>query len=170
MAEQHRRRHKAHLDQHIKDANGEYHYVGDWYAVSGGWRTLLPFSVWSLLAAGAVIGAGCAQFQGLRNTWYVILPYLLTIVLVFSLLWNGGRLVSGAGRLKAFDWEKVRERIAPLAGGLAVFAVLTGVTGGIYLMRNESAHYIAFYALLALAAVSAYCAGRAFKAQVWEKE
>ena len=32
MAEQHRRRHKAHLDEHIQDANGEYHYIGAWYA------------------------------------------------------------------------------------------------------------------------------------------
>ena len=77
MAEQHRRRHKAHLDQHIKDANGEYHYIGEWYAVSGGWRALVPFCIWAVIAAAAVIDAGCVPFDGLKNTWYVIIPYAL---------------------------------------------------------------------------------------------
>ena len=167
MSAEDRRRHKAHLDQHIRDAQGEYHYVGDWYAVSGGWRALLPFTVWSVMAAGAVIGAGCVPFDGLKNTWYVILPYALTISMVFLLGFNGVRLVSDGGRLKAFLWEKVRERIVPIAGFLIFFDLLTGVTGLVFLLRRGSEQYIAFYALLVLAALSAFFALRAFRKKSW---
>ena len=170
MAEQHRRRHKAHLDQHIKDANGEYHYIGEWYAVSGGWRALVPFCVWAVIAAAAVIDAGCVRFAGLRNTWYVILPYILTVSMVFALLLSGYRLVSGGGRLKALDWEKAQNRIAPITGFLIAFALLTGVLGLVFQLKQGSEHYIAFFALVVLAALSAFFAGRAFRKQAWEKE
>ena len=170
MAQEHRRRHKAHLDQHIRDAQGEYHYVGDWYVVSGGWRALLPFTVWSVMAAGAVIAAGCVDFPGLRNTWYVILPYLAVICALFAFWWNAGRILFGGGRLKTFVWEKSGNQIAPLAIVVIVFLILLGITSGIYLIHHESAHVIAFYALLALAGVSAFFSLRSFKAQVWERE
>ncbi len=170
MSAEDRRRHKAHLDQHIKDAQGEYHYVGDWYAVSGGWRALLPFTVWSLMATGAVIAAGCVDFPGLRNTWYVILPYLAVICALFAFWWNAGRLLFSAGRVKTFAWEKSGFQIAPLSVTVIVFLALLAVTAGIYLARHGAAHAVAFYALLALAAVSAFFARRAFLAQKWEKE
>ena len=169
MAERHRRRHKAHLDQHIKDANGDYHYIGEWYIVSGGWRALIPFCIWAVIAAAAVIKAGCVHFMGLRNTWYVILPYALTVSMVFLLLLNGYRLVSGGGRLKTFDWEKISERIVPITEFLIAFDLVTCVLGLVFLLKNGSEHYIAFFALLVLAALSAYFAGRAFRKQVWEK-
>ena len=169
MSAEDRRRHKAHLDQHIRDAQGEYHYVGDWYAVSGGWRALLPFAVWSVLTTGAVIAAGCVDFPGLRNTWYVILPYLAAICALFAFWWNAGRILSGGGRLKTFAWEKSKDLIAPLAGLMIGFLALLCVTSGIYLIRHESTHAVAFYALLLLGVVSAVFSLRSFKAQEWEK-
>ena len=169
MAEQHRRRHKAHLDQHIKDANGEYHYIGEWYAVAGGWRALVPFCIWAVIAAAAVIDAGCVPFDGLKNTWYVIIPYILTVSMVFALGLSGYRLVSRGGRLKTFEWEKVSERIVPITGFLVFFDLLTGALGLVFLLKRGSEHYIAFFALVVLAALSAFFAGRAFRKQVWEK-
>ena len=172
MAERDRKRRRAHLDQHIRDANGEYHYVGDWYVLQGGQRALAPFALWTLLAAAGVIAAGCVNFPGMMNTWYVILPYVLSAGLVFALLWQGGKLLSGRGRLKAYDYEGVQEKLSPIAGGLIFAAALTGLLGGVYLLRHgadDALGCIAFYASLAVAALGARMAGKAWKQQVWEK-
>lgn len=173
MAGEERKRRKTHLDQHIRDANGEYHYVGEWYAVQGGRRALAPFVLWCILTAAAVLAAGCVDFFGMRNTAYVILPYLLSMCVLFALFWNGVKLVSGGGRLKAFTWDKVQSSIAQICAVFAVFALLTAALGGLYLAlhRTEPAGAgIAFIALLIAASVFALMARRAYLQQVWEKE
>ena len=172
MAREHREKHKAYLDAHIRDANGEYHYVGDWYAVQGGPRALIPFAVWSAMTTAAVIAAGCVDFPGMRNTAYVILPYLLCVCALFALLWNGVRLVSGGGRLKAFVRDKVKDSFRQICVLLALAAGLTAVLGAVYLLTHGAEHIgasAAFFALLAAAAVSAMMARRAYLRQIWEK-
>ena len=173
MAQEHRRRHKAHLDQHIKDANGEYHYVGDWYKLQGGGKALMPFLIWSVVSAAFLIAAGCLPFPGMLNTWYVIIPYLGTVSVFFALFWQGRKLAFSGGRVKTFAWENVKDNIFPITRALAVFNVLTGVLGGVYLLISKTAFSgvcLWFFLLLLLAAISAWIAGNAFKKQVWEIE
>ena len=173
MAREHREKHKAHLDAHIRDANGDYHYIGVWYAVQGGKMALAPFSVWAVLAAAAVIAAGCVNFPGMRNTAYVILPYLLLVCVLFALCWNSVKLVSGGGRLKEFVWDKVHGSIAQICAILAILSGLTAVLAGLFLARSGSGSIgtaAAFIALLIAAGVFALLARRAFLQQVWDKE
>lgn len=172
MSQEHRRRHKAHLDQHVRDANGEYHYIGDWYAVAGGGKALLPFVILSLLSAAYLVAAGCLQFPGMMDTWYVILPYLGSVCLLFALFWQGGRLVLSRGRVKTFAWEKVKDNIHPITRALAIFELLTGMLGGVFLMKTKTPFTgvcAVYFLLLLLSAVSAYLAGNAFRKQKWEK-
>ena len=57
----------------------------------------------------------------------------------------------------------------PITGFLIAFDLLTGLLGLVFLLKHGSEHYIAFYALIFLAALSAFFAGKAFRKQVWEK-
>ena len=173
MAAEHRKRHKAHLDQHVKDVGGEYHYIGDWYVLSGGKRRLIPLAVWSALTAACVIAAGCGSFPGLMNTWYVILSYVLTVSMLFGFLLQTGRLTLSGGRLKTFDWERTRDKVVPFAGALVIFAVLTAALGGVFLafsgVRARAADAL-FFAPILFAAVCSRMAISAFRAQVWTRE
>lgn len=173
MAREHREKHKAHLDAHIRDANGEYHYVGEWFAVDGGRRALLPFTIRCALTAAAVIAAGCVDFPGMRNTAYVILPYLLSVCALFALLWNAVRLVSGGGRLKAYVWDKVQGSFLQICVLLAITAGLTIALGAAYLLTHRTelpGTAAAFFALMGAAIVCALMTRKAYSRQVWEKE
>lgn len=173
MASEHRARHKAHLDQHVKDVSGDYHYIGDWYVLSGGRRKLAPFALWCVLAAAGVILAGCVNFPGLKNIWYVILPYLGTVAMLFGLGLQAVRLISGGGRLKTFDFERTHEKVVPFAGALVIFAVLTAALGGVYLLLGNAGAGVAdtlFFAPLMFAAVCSRMAISAFRSQEWRRE
>ena len=99
-----------------------------------------------------------------------IFAVLLALSMVFALGLSGYRLVSRGGRLKTFEWEKVSERIVPITGFLIAFDLLTGILGLVFLLKYGSEHYIAFFALVVLAALSAYGALRSFRKQVWSRE
>jgi hypothetical protein len=173
MSGEHRARHKAHLDQHVKDVGGDYHYVGDWYVLSGGRRKLLAFALWCVLAAVCVILSGCVNFPGLKNTWYVILPYLGTVSMLFGLALQAVRIVSGGGRLKTFDFDRTHEKVVPFAGALVIFAVLTAALGGVYLLLGDvkaRAVDALFFAPLMFAAVFSRMAISAFRSQEWRRE
>ena len=47
--------------------------------------------------------------------------------------------------------------------------MIEDLLGLVFLLKHGSEHYIAFYALVFLAALSAFFAGKAFRKQVWEK-
>ena len=173
MAAEHRARHKAHLDQHIKDVDGGYHYVGDWYTLSGGRKALVPLGVWFVLAAALVIAAGCGSFRGLKNTWYVIVPYVFTVGMLFGLGLQASRLVLSGGRLKTFDWDRTKDKVVPFAGALIVFAVLTAALGGVFLAltgERTGAGDALFFAPILLAAVCGRMVISAFRAQKWTRE
>ena len=173
MAAEHRKRHKEHLDQHVKDVGGDYHYVGDWYVLSGGKRKLAPFMLWCTLTAAFVLLAGCVDFPGLSGTWYVIVPYMLTVSMLFGLGLQAVRIVSGGGRLKTFDYERTCDKVVPFAGALVIFAVLTAALGGVYLALSDvtaRAVDALFFAPILLSAASSRMAISAYRAQTWTRE
>ena len=173
MAHEHRARHKAHLDKHVKDVGGTYHCVGVWYVLSGGRRALVPFALWVSLTAALVIAAGCGSFRGLMNTWYVILPYVGTVGMLLGLGLQAWRMVSGGGRLKSFDYERMQDRVVPFAGTLVLLAVLTAGLGGVFLAlsgEKPQASDALFFAPILLSAAASRMAISAYRAQKWLHE
>ena len=57
-----------------------------------------------------------------------------------------------------------------VVANLLILPTLSYAMGLVFLLRHGSEHYIAFFALVVLAALSAFFAGRAFRKQVWSKE
>ena len=170
----HRQRHKAHLDQHVRDVNGEYRYIGDWYALQGGKSRLYPFLA-AVSAAGVfMIASGYITAAGLKNTWYVIIPYVFEVSLLFALCWQAVRLACGRGRLKAFSFENVDPRIKPLCGALALAALLSALCSGVFLLKNgpdgTAAACAGYFILKALIAAASLWARRAYGGLVWAKQ
>ena len=170
----HRQRHKAYLDQHVKDVNGEYRYIGEWYSLRGGKTRLYPFLAAVFAACVFVFASGYITATGLKNTWYVIIPYIFEVSLLFALSWQAVRLASGRGRLKAFVFENVDPRIRPLCGGLALAALLSAVCSAIFLLKmgpdGTAAACAAYFILKTLIAAAALWARRAYAALVWAKQ
>lgn len=170
----HKQRHKAHLDQHVKDVNGEYQYIGDWYVLQGGKGRLYPFLA-AVFAAGAfIIASGCITATGLKNTWYVIIPYIFEVSLLFALAWQAVRLACGQGRIKAFSFENTDPRIRPLCVGLALAALLSAVCSGIFLLKagpdGTMTACAGYFILKALIAAASLWAGRAYGVLEWVKQ
>lgn len=170
----HRQRHKAFLDQHVKDAAGEYHYIGDWYCLRGGNAALLPFLAAVALAGAAIVACGCITATGLKNTWYVIFSYIFEISLLFALVWQAARLAGGRGRLKAFVFEDVSPRVRPLCMGLALAAALSMVCSTVFLCANgpdgSLTACVGFFLLQALTAAASWFARRSYGRLEWTKQ
>ena len=169
-----KQRHKAYLDQHVKDENGEYQYVGEWYRLQGGSTRLYPFLGLVLLTGAAVVASGCITAAGLKNTWYVIFPYIIEVSLLFALAWQAVRLAVGRGSLKAFVFEEVSPRISPLCGGLALAAAVSTVCAGVFLLRQGAdgtvIACIAYFLLKAVTGAGALLAKKLYSALIWVKE
>ena len=169
-----KQRHKAYLDQHVKDASGEYQYLGEWYRLQGGKKELYPFLGLVLLAGAAIVASGCITATGLKNTWYVIIPYIIEVSLLFALAWQATRLAAGRGRLKAFVFEEVSPRVRPLCGGLILAQALSALCSVLFLLRQGPdgtvAACIAWFLLKALAAAGAALARRLYGRLDWRKE
>ena len=129
--------------------------------------------LWSVAALAAVFAAGCLNFPGLKNTWYVTVPFTAAFGLSIALLWQSGKVFLSRGRLKTFDHEKIGNAVSPVAGGLLLAAVLTAALSAVYLLRSgadNAALCVWYFALLAVAAAAAWMAGRAYQHQAWEQE
>ena len=169
-----KQRHKAYLDQHVKDENGGYRYVGEWYRLQGGQTRLYPFLGLVLLAGAAIVASGCITAAGLKNTWYVILPYIFEVSLLFAMAWQAVRLASGRGSLKAFVFEEVSPRVRPLCGGLILAEALSVLCSAVFLLTNGPDGTLidcaAWFLLKALAAAAALLARKRYAALTWVKE
>lgn len=169
-----RQRRKAHLDQHVRDVNGDYRYVGDWYRLRGGKGALAPFAGAVLLAGASILLAGCITAAGLKNTWYVIFPYVLEVSLLFALVWQSVRLTKGLGRVKAYHFESASPLIPPLGAALAGAAALTAACSVVFLLRQGAEGGLmacaAWFLLKALTVLSALSARAQWRRLVWEKD
>lgn len=174
MAAEHRRRRKTHLDQHVKDVSGDYHYIGDWYAPAGGSKTLQPFLILTFLLIAAVIGSGCVNTPGLRDTWYVILPFLLEAALLFFLVWRAIKLLTRDARLKAYDYERVVPGLPQLLSAQCAAALLAGLCAGVEIalhgMNGQTAENVLYLLLKAAAAALALLSRRSIQSVTWVRE
>ena len=78
-----------------RNAAGEFIYTGDWHAYSGTVpRKRLICELWGLcgVAAALLLVSGFLPAPGLIGSWYVQIPYVLSLGALLSVLWALGRL------------------------------------------------------------------------------
>ena len=104
MAQEKKRRgRRAHLDDFQKTATGDYIYTGQLHPFKPGafTRRQALLRLW-LAAAGlaaVLVAAGCIPVAGMRNTFYVILPYAASLLAAASVVWLMCRLTAGGDPL-----------------------------------------------------------------------
>ena len=144
------RKRRTYLEYFRKNAAGEYVYAGDFYVFQGDEQTRKRalLRMWTLLGLAAVLTVlgGCIPVPGLTGTWYILCPYVASVIALFAALWSLGELTAGGEPLREYVYEKSKKRLrfrmifaavcAVLAlGGELIFALPKGidVSGALFL-------------------------------------
>jgi len=98
---------RDHLDKYRLDANGDYHYTGDYYVLKGDKaRSMSSCLFFSVLTEILLIVAGLFPADGVMNTWYVVLPYGISVVLGGVLIYRTSQWVRGHGEITEYVYDK----------------------------------------------------------------
>lgn len=134
------KRKKSALEQYQKNAAGEYIYTGKTlsYVDTGKSRKKAMIELGCLTGGMTLcsIGVGLFPAPGTVNTFYVLIPMILEIILSFTCLWAVGQMVTGGDPMKEYVYDA---SVKPLPGRLTatmVFALLTVLCEIIYLILN----------------------------------
>lgn len=98
-----RRGRRAYLDDYKALANGQIVYTGKMYAYAGGkpWEKVLAVLwLWAGVALACVITCGLIPVSGMKNTAYVVLPWVLSFVGAASVIWALVRVTHHGEELK----------------------------------------------------------------------
>ena len=163
MADEKKRRgRRAYLDDYKALANGEIVYTGTVYSYAGSvpWKKELT-ALWLCagLSGACVTACGVLPVSGMMNTFYVILPWLLTFIGAGSLIWALCRMTHHGERPREHVFKAtvgalpVRAAFTALCAaaavlGHAVCLALNGPGGALWAD-------ICFFPLMAMAAAAA---------------
>lgn len=143
MAEEKRKKgRRAHLSSFAPTAAGEYYYTGAhyrWVSGGGSWRRAM--AVRWLLAGGAIlcqILAGIIPAPGMKNCFYVILPWAGALLAAVSLAWAAARMSYWGNPLRAYVYEKTAQILPARCCATMVFSALTALLTGLYLFLDGS--------------------------------
>ena len=139
MANRERFKKRAYLSYFSRSASGEYAYTGGLYSLKNGeykhYGTRVAVFT-AIAAVGAVLG-GVLDLPGMKNCFYVIIPYILEVAFVGSVVWGAVKYYANAKPLReyiytatagAFHWRALLAAIFAGAGMIAetVFLILSG--------------------------------------------
>ena len=161
MAEEKKRRgRRAYLDDYKALANGEIVYTGTMYSWSGSapWnREMAALWLRAGISGVCVTACGLIPVSGMMNTFYVILPWLLTFIGAGSLIWALCRMTHHGERLKEHVFRATVGALPVRTAFTAVCAAAAVLGQAVSLIRNGPGGAlwadICFFPLMALAAV-----------------
>lgn len=134
------RKRRAYLEYFHKNAAGEYVYAGGLYTFEGGEkaRKCALTVLWTLLgaAAGLTVLGSFLPVPGLTHVWYVLVPYVLSVIAVFADLWSLGEITVGGEPLREYVHDRAVKRLKLRSFLTAVSAGLACLGEGIYLLRD----------------------------------
>lgn len=168
----------AYLNAFALDDEGNYGYCGASYAYNSATISRKRFLVrlWTagILAAGAVIAAGCIPAPGMDNSFYVILPYVGEVAFAGSLIWALVRMTAAGDPLRSYIYESTVEKIPGRAVATMVFAGI-GLVGGIVNLILRGVQHpiwsiIMFFVLKLLAGISTYVIKSSIMCVEWRKQ
>ena len=155
-------------DIRLQDS-GEYDYHGAYYSPDYGEackkptekfaKETAPFAALALVAS--LLG-GLFPATGATDTWYVILPFGLTIALNFVIVYHLGKLIHSMifGRDKAlvreYVYDKTFPRLKPITKGMISVAAITIIAEVFHLViYGKGSHFGGAVLLLFCMAISA---------------
>lgn len=141
MAEQKRRRGKwARAEHFTKAANGEYVYTGKhFHFTDEKWSYRGTMAVRWILAAvvlAVAVAGGCIPAPGMGGCFYVILPYVGTLLGAVSLMWAVCRMTYWGNPLREYVHQATVRQI-PLRGLITGILALCTLVGEIVFLLLE---------------------------------
>lgn len=178
MEEEKKRKRKAYLDSFQKDNNGKYVYKGDMYVFQPQERELRRemARLWglALVMISAQIIAGCVDAPGTGRSFYVLIPYMISLIAGISVCWGLGRMTEGGSSLRAYVYEATvpqipgRSVFTAVCAGVAVLGELT------YVFKNGIEEKLPGFLIFLVLEVAALFAALLIKRQIllmkWEKK
>lgn len=181
MAQRKKRGRAAKAAYFVPTGNGNYVYTGPLYSLSAdAGITAKQASLRRLLFSGGMVLlsllCGVLPVPGMSNTFYVIVPYAVTLIFAAVSLWKSARIAYwGGDSLREYVFESTVNQFPAHTFFCAVFAVVSVIGEGLCLIleRVEPAKLpLAVLFLLAHAAITvlAIIWRRREAALAWEKK
>ena len=181
MAEQEQKRKKhgraARAELYVPQAGGGYRYTGKYYDFPEGQRftskrlTQLRTGL-AALTLLLTLGSGLLNSPGMRNTFYVILPFMGSFICGIAMAWSAGRAMYHGVPLKEYVYEATIVRLRGLTLFQLFFAVLAAAGEIVFLILSEEkdlALSLLFAALQLLAGASSLTLKLIERQCRWEK-
>lgn len=166
---------KSALEQYQVNAGGEYVYTGAYISWEKGGKerkkTLIKLWGLSLAMTVGAIGAGCVPAPGLQDTFYVLLPLMVEIILAVSCLWGLGQLTAGGENLKEYVFTGTVEKLPGRYTAVVVFAAAAALLELLYLLLHGefSMLMLLFWGLEVLSAGTAILTKKEISGLKWKK-
>ena len=152
---------KEYLNQYKESAGGGYEFTGAYYSFSSGEftkRVVLIILMLSLLGA-LIVASGCLNAGGMKNSFYVILPYIGEVSAFFALAWNCLRLLFAGQRVKEYIFKAAYPRLPRISVALSIIAAVSLICSVVFIILNgaeggalKCALYIGFKVLIGVLA------------------
>ena len=118
------------------------------------------------------LGAGIVRFDGLMNTFYVILPYLALVIVCCVLGWNGVRLLAGGRRVREYVLVPCRRRVSRCFAAAAVACAVQAAASLVFCFLSsfgDALQTALYFSLLALCAAASLAGSALFRKVEWAK-
>ncbi|MDO4331105.1 MAG: hypothetical protein Q4C58_00265 [Eubacteriales bacterium] len=142
MAEEKKKRGRAAKVEHIaRDSAGKYVYQGGFYKYTGegkltGRQAKAVFLGLSAAAAAAAVACGCFDVPGMKNCFYVLLPYAGSLLGSVSVLWAVCRILYWGNPLREYVYHATVLKIPGRGLLTAAFTACTLAGEICFLLRN----------------------------------
>ena len=125
MAEKKKGR-RAYLDDFKATLSGEYIYTGAVYMPEGDYKkTRLQTTLAGILLVALNLLCGCIPAEPMLNVFYVIIPFVVSLIASIRLLWAATRLWLNPLPLREYVLQKTYEKLLPSATVGLVFSSIT---------------------------------------------
>ena len=121
---------RAYLNDFHQTLSGEFVYEGALYTFEGTPRQrrmlYLRLAALGLVMSAAGVVCGCIYAPGTLNCFYILIPYIISLMASVSLLWGLARLAWAGSPLRAYIYQAtmdqfpVRTTLAAITSGAAI--------------------------------------------------
>ncbi len=130
------------LDDIQLEDSGQYAYKGSHMKFSGDDAAYRAFrvklGVCAALLAAATVAAGFLDVGELDNTYWVLIPYMLEVVLTAAFVWAAARLLLNVAVVRSYVFAQTARRLPVLAVLIALSAAATAVAAAVLLALRRS--------------------------------
>ena len=133
---------REHLQNFIQDANGEYHYAGDYFVLQGDRARAMSTSLFfCVLTEILLIVAGLFPAGGVMDTWYVVLPYGIAVVLGGAIVYRTAQWTRGHGEITEFIYEKCVKKMPARRRAMMIILGIAFIGEVIWLLIHGRSYY-----------------------------